>query len=184
MWDHIASLKQGITLAKVGVLSPELLDPIELDKITVNQYKFIKSGLFQDTSKNRLYFTVQIPIFSTSIYHNILLEPVPNFGGRQLFTNTSTNNLVIRGIDNQILANPSNEEALLFSPSHCLNNLFTEHKTNCSFVVPDSSSIIQLSSNVIVTKNLQKTTLTHNCINKTPLKVWGNNYFKFSYREQ
>lgn len=176
--NHLMSLKQAILFSKLGLLSADLLDPSEIANIDIGHYQYIKTALFRNIDKKLLYFIVKIPIFSNVKYYNTIIEPIPNFNGTQLYPNSD--NLILNSETNVLYVKDSIEESKLSKPSDCISHLLTNTKINCTFMQSHKPSITQLTENIIITKNLNKTALSHNCEQNQNIVIIGNNLIRFS----
>lgn len=174
--SHVIEIKQAISFSKVGILSANLLDEDDINNLTIDQYKNIKTGLFQDHESNVLFFVVKIPLYSDKKYFDLIIEPIPNFNKKQLYKEENVNYIT----NNNTIFVKDNEESKLRIPlDNCIANILNNQKTSCKFIDFTNSAIAQLTDNIIVTKNLIKTKITHDCNFRKYEIVFGNNIIKF-----
>lgn len=172
--NHIVTVKQAIAFTKIGLLSSSLLDPTELANIDITHYRFIKTGLFHNDQHSLLYFVIQIPTFTQDEFYDIIIEPVPNQHGAEIVK--SINSPLIT-CNNSIYIKGNHLSTLQIPTDKCLANIL-HSPAECLFTKPQQSQVIQIAENVIVTKNLIRSTLYHNCSQLSNITISGNNLIR------
>lgn len=50
----------------------------------MQQYKIIKTGILHNPDNKIIYFVIKVPIFTEDKYFDLVVEPIPNFNGKQI----------------------------------------------------------------------------------------------------
>lgn len=181
--SHLNSISEAIILAKLNLISKQILNQKELAKIHVelnkqnvtikssqNVYEFLGlQAYFNDTN---IIFNVQIPILSNETYHMFHVIPLPLEQNKFIITKPYLilNPQNIQFFDNKCpklegvfyCQRPAYKEET--NKSRCIGNLILNKPAHCELQVADrSSEIYQPEPNYIIFINAPETQITSTC---------------------
>lgn len=175
--EQVRKVKENLMLCRLGILGRDILtlQEIKTYNITLKDLMFIKSSAILHDSK--IIFIVMIPSFCNQTYHKIIMEPIPNKNKLELDT----------PYRELILSNDTwyqyTEEIIIMKKhlkiikDQCIENILKDNPL-CNFIINESVEIKQLTNNIVITKNILKTKLTHNC-NMYNVTLYGNTVINF-----
>lgn len=177
--NHIHDVKQSISFAKTGILSANLMEAEELGNLSLIQYENIKTAILHRNENNFLYFVIQIPIMNTNKCYRLLAIPIPNYETKhQVVLKQKQQKYVV--CDSIIYITKGNEVRNMEKPEEpCLQNLYFQRTAQCTFENNTQASIKQITDNIIITTNIGKTLLKHDCKEGGTTTLKGNNIIKF-----
>lgn len=109
LYNHITDLKQAIAFAHAGILSTHLLEPDEINDITIEQFELIKMGLLHNKKNNALYFALRVPVMMKKNCNILTIVPIPNYNGT--YELSMDNNLKYITCEGIVYINENNELA-------------------------------------------------------------------------
>lgn len=179
LYNHILDVKEAITFTKLGRLSAHLLDPAELDNISMIQYENIKTGLLHNSDTELLYFVIQKPIISTEKCYQTIITAVPNYTNQTEIIFDDTKKYL--NCNSKLFTYTTNEiRNLQPVRNNCLEKLFAYEEAKCQYKRNTDQKIIQIRENVIMTINIGKTFIINDCNNETPTYLEGTYLIRFN----
>lgn len=174
--DQVKKVKESILLSQLGLLGKDILSPNEIDKfnITLEKLKDIKSTTI--LHENQIIFIIMIPNYVNNKFHRVYIEPIPNLNYLEL--STMYKSIITDGKTNYVDKNKIlKKDDLIVINNECILNIFKKN-TTCNFVKNANTEIKQLTNNIVILKNINKTEIEHNC-NDFKLEISGNYAIKF-----
>lgn len=182
--NHLNDILDSITLAKLNVISKQILHPSELESINLilkNQSFYIKSTeqiyelleLEACYLDNKIIFNVKIPKFHNNSYefiHSILLpinstkyinNPYPYilYNKQQIYYLTEK----CKSIEHQFICTKFDKEESTNS-SNCIGNILKSEKAHCSLTEHSKyQTISQPEENYILLINIPETNISTTC---------------------
>lgn len=172
--DQVKMVKQNILLSKIGVLGSDILTTKEIKKynITIEKIQNIKDSVI--LYNNNIVFVLMIPNYTEQKYFRILVEPIPNRNNLEIYLPNKTfitnNNNLYEDTKTIIL-----KKNLIIVDNSC--NILKNYM-NCTYRENQSVEIKQITNNIIITKNIPKTKIIHNC-SRFEVYLQGNDLMKF-----
>lgn len=161
----------GIQLAKLGIINPKLIDFETVSHLSAEQFELIKTSVW--IKENLVYFVLTIPQNLTA-YPRFKILPIPDDDDKELVLSLNVDFVKKNG---KILELENKKIKPLYDS--CLENLLNNELSNCTFRTNKETSISFVPPNMVLTKNLQTTTITQNC-NDLNISITGNNLVTFS----
>lgn len=177
--NHMKNIKETIMLSRLEILSRDILSSKEIEEngITLEKSKYLKLSVA--TYNEALLFIISIPNFSNNKFYKVHIEPMPNKNKLQLispYESVLTSNKEIYEMPNK------NENEIRYLKSvtdQCISNIFNNKRMHCSYEDNYNEEIKQITSNILVTKNLNQTKLVNTCHQPYEIFISQNNIIKF-----
>lgn len=181
--NHLTNIAEAITLAKLNIISKQILNPEELSeihKIFENQSVKIKSdehiyellGLQAYYNDTNIIFNIQIPIFLYDTYSFFHIIPIPIEKTKRIVTKPfvilNTNDIhyfdeKCKEIEHIFYCRNPTHRGMLKN-SDCIHKLINNNPAHCElFEEDESSEIYQPESNHILLINVPETTINSTC---------------------
>lgn len=174
--EQVRKVEENLLLSKLGVLGKDILSPEEVKKfnITISKLSNIKSTVI--IHKDQIIFILLIPNYSDTNFYRILIEPIPNKNNLELVTPYDQ---FIRddNFNYEYINGTIKFKDLKIIKDNCISNIFKENP-KCNFKENKNIEIKQIHNNIVITKNIPYTQVSHNCNNFT-LNVMGSNLLRF-----
>lgn len=172
----LEKIEDIILNCRLGILSHNILVTEEIQKYNLNieHLKYIKTEVAQ--LKEFILIFIQIPNFSKESYYITNIIPIPNKNNLELETNIDK--IIVNKNNVYYYSNNKEIKKLKRIKEKCIKNILKSKLTNCNMVKNSKIEIKRINKDVIITKNLNETELTHNC-NNHALKIKKHNIIKF-----
>lgn len=175
LYNQIKNIKENIMLSRLEVIGKDILSDKEIieNEIDIAKLPYIKSSVL--LKENTIIFVLLIPTFTNDSFYKNVIEPIPNFG---INLEIQINNKIVITNQNNVYYNIESEPIMFKNlkkyDDDCIPNLFEPKLLNCSYRKNIQTSVNQITSNIIVTKNLKPTLAIHNCNDQYKLTLRGN----------
>lgn len=157
--DEIQKLKEIILMSRLNILSRDILtyDEIINNNITVEELSEIQLRIAM--YKSTLLLILSLPNYETTLYANIIIEPVPNKNGHLQLKTEITRVLSL----NNILYYPTKYKKQLNKINDkCIQTLFKNPMIECKFETNTETFVKTITENIALIVN-GKDDLTQNC---------------------
>lgn len=177
--NHIENIRETIMLSRLEILSKDILSLKEIkeNNIDLEKSKHLKVNVA--IYNEILLFIILVPKFSNNKFHKVHIEPVPNRQNLQIETPYEyviVNNKEVYQAPEKPEYTVKNLKAITDS---CIGNILNNKKLECNYEENMNEEIKQITQNIIITKNLNKTTLFHTCNQPNDIAIHKNNIIKF-----
>lgn len=178
--NQIKIIKENILLSRLEILGRDILSNKEINenKIDATKLPFIKSSVL--LKGETIVFALLIPTFTKETFFKAIVEPIPNhINNLEIELN---NKFVIINHNSTYLDNKNKNiryKDLIKLKDGCLSKILEPRLLNCIYKKNNETLVYQVTSNIIITKNLKTTNAIHNCNEQQELVLEGNNIIKF-----
>lgn len=174
--NSLEKIEDTILFSKLEILSKDILTPTEIKEYSINTEKLKNIRIAVAQHEKIILIVLQIPIFTVEKYFLTTIIPIPNRDKLELKTEY-THVITCR---NEIYMNTekNSKQKLLPITDNCISQLMN-NPNNCTMKQNVSETIIPVTEEIIVTKNLEETKLIQNC-NDQDLIIKDHNIIRFT----
>lgn len=175
--DHLENIEEIILTSKLGILSRNILTEQEMLIVKdITNFRDIKIVVaFQS---NQIIIILFIPEHSEIPYSRILIEPIPNKENKTLHIKKHV--YLMDQFDKIYNENvkDSLKRNLIEVNDKCITGIMSFQETKCVLEKFYGEEIKEIISGIVITKNIKKSRIIHNC-NNYNVTVEGTNIIRF-----
>ena len=176
IFDEIHKIKEILMLARLGVLSRDILTPNEMREQNISLTLLMELELKIGFYDNCILLIIEVPHKTQETYKNVYLQPLPN-KDKQLQLNIEPNYFLMRN-NSFYLQTKHRSELKAYNPNNCHSSILSPNLTDCRFVQNKDEDVILLQDTTLITINLREQQLEQDC-NSQSISLMGTNIIKF-----